>query len=269
MYTKPIVYKVYSFIIALSAVSAFCGTVISFISEADQIFSPFSFMSVLYLLIYLAGLAASAWLGYIEFSAMYTFADMITHELADDGTLFKRGLALPGKVYRTTGSLVFYAAMTVALVSAVVLTVLASAEHDIFIAVPVLPLIVMAAALFFINICYNCRFGAFGAVLEIKETEDPRATEQNLLLETNPNTLRAFSRILFVIVLLVVAGVIIALAIGVEAITEALSLESQALTAVLLIVGGLLTVIELSILGCFFDDLAKMQEKYLIKYHLI
>lgn len=269
MYTKPIVYKVYAIIMAICGVLAVGGMIVAFIRSASCIFSPFTFMSVLQIICFLLFLLIACWFTYVEFAAMFTFAGMIEHEMKDDGTVFKKKIKLSGKAYRLSGSLVFYFVLIISMVASIVLTVIDSVEHGVFVVVPVLPMIVMAVAVFFAYVIDNCRFGAFGAVLDIKEIEDPRVTEQNRLLETNPNTLRAFCRILFGLAALTLVGVVIALFTAVDPIMALTGIKSKALLIAALICGGIIGIIEMAIMGCFFDNLAKMQEKYLIKYNLI
>lgn len=269
MYTKPIVYKVYSFIIALYAVAGAGGLIISFINKASAIFSPFEFTSVVHLIAFIVCLCATCWFGILEFTSMYTFADMVAHELKDDGTVFKRKLAFPGKVYRLSGSLVFYVVLMVDIVAMIVLTITYSSEHDAFLAIPVVPLLIFAVVTFFVHVVFNARYGAFGAVLDIKEDSDPKIPEQNRLKESNPNILRAFCGILFIFAILSFVAVIVILIGFLEDFMKATEIESKALAIILLIVGGLIDIFEMAIMGCFFDNLAKMQEHYLIKYKLI
>ena len=269
MYTKPIVYKVFSFILAASAVCAFIGTIIGFFSSASKIFDPFGFNSIIHIIMLLVTLAITAWLAILEFTAMFTFAGMVEHEIVDDGSVFKRKLGFPGKVYRVSGSIVFYAALMAVLVAAVVLTVSYSVECGAFIAIPVLPLLIMGVCLFFVNVMFNSRYNAFGAVLDIKETDDPKAPELNRLKETKPNTLRAFCGILFGLCALLAIGTIICLFAAIDPLMEATGIESKALLIIALICGAVIDIVEMAIMGCFFDNLAKMQEKYLIKYRLL
>ena len=268
MYTKPIVYKVYSFIIAISCVLAIGGTIVSFFSNASAIFSPFEFKSVIHILAFIVSLAIYVWFGLTEFTMMYTFSDMVAHELKDDGTLFKKKLGFSGKVYRLTGSLVFYAVLMVSIITFIVLTLSQTFESGIIIVLPLIPLALIAVVVFFVHIVFNTRYNAFGAVLDIKQTDDPKIPEMNRLKESNPNLLRAFTVILFAFCAITIIGAIITCAAFAGDIAEQIGC-STAVAVIATICSTILSVIEMAILGCFFDNLAKMQEHYMIKYKLI
>lgn len=268
MYTKPIIYKIYSFVLAAASVIAIGSAIYSFILLAPEIFNPFGFMSIVYTLAYIVGLAFTVWFAYLEFTMMFTFADMVKHELKEDGTLFKRRLAPSGKKYRLSGSIVFYAVLMIMIVTVIILVISSSIELGAFISVPVIPLLIVALIVFLVHVIFNCRYNTFGAVLDIKETDDPKIPEQNRLKETNPNTLRAFCVILFVLCAAVLVGTVYVCIAESSTLACALGIPTW-LAVVIYICSGLISIVEMAIMGCFFDNLARMQEHYMIKYKLI
>lgn len=199
MYTKPIVYKVFSYFLAVAAVLGAGALCYCFFASASSIFSSFEFLDIVHVLALIVGLAAIVWFGLLGFTMMYTFADMVDHELKDDGTIFKPKFAFPAKVYSTSGSIVFYAVLMIDIIALIYLIISQSIDKGAFLVIPVVDLLVVAVVTFFIHVLFNARYGSFAAVLEIKGTDDPRIPQMNKLKENNPNTLRSFCGILFVI----------------------------------------------------------------------
>ena len=115
MYTRPIIYKVYSVIIFAFSIFSFLGSIATLFIPFDTLPDLGSLASVINTaaVIIKIGLLISALLtlffAYTEFSSMFCFADMIDYEKS--GAVFpfeKKNFVMSANVYRKFGTVIFY-----------------------------------------------------------------------------------------------------------------------------------------------------------------
>ena len=272
MYSKPIIYKIYSVLIFV--LLAFCG-IGSLISALlggfflNQVL-PETGIGWLYILVIAVCTLLMLFFGYVEFSSMFCFAKMIEHEESGSAEPFVRpGFVLPPKFYKNFGSLMFYIPLIASMLGAVILIIKFSVDHQAFLAVPVIPLAIMAISLVLTYITYYCRYRTFGDLLEIKSCSgEPSVNTINSLGEAKPNALRSYCTLMYILAVLFMIGTIIGLFFVIPNVAAA---GFGIILLVILLAAlevGLVFVIY-GIMGCFYDNLAKMLEHYMMKFKLI
>lgn len=267
MYLRPIVYKIYAFIILVGGILG-CGCILAsnFLASAASLAIPGleSFGAI--------GLIASivlAILGllyyYIEFSSMYVFADMIKYEQSGaTEPMKKKGFVLPAKFYAGYGSAIYVITLLASIVLGAYLIISYSIDKGALIALPILPLIAIVLVTVFVSVHFNLRFKAISDLMRVKTGEVSETLRQSIA-EVKTGTLRAYCTFY------VGLSVVFALATIVCAFIffDDLSALMGTTGAILSVVGGivymLVAVFAMGIFGCYVDNIAKMIEHHQIK----
>ena len=275
MYTRPIIYKVYSVIIFAFSIFSFLGSIATLFIPFDTLPDLGSLASVINTaaVIIKIGLLISALLtlffAYTEFSSMFCFADMINYEKS--GAVFpfeKKNFVMSANVYRKFGTVIFYINMVIALISTIVCIISYSIVKQAFIALPVIPLLGITFSTVLVYIQYFCKYNAFSDLLDVVSVKNPTNQMLDRLKTNKPNTLRGFCVFLYVIAIIFSVAVIISLFLLGGQIFS-LNIYAGIFLLVFIIVCSALIVLSLSVTGCYYDNLAKMLEHYMIKYKMI
>ncbi|MDD6433320.1 MAG: hypothetical protein PUF84_01715 [Ruminococcus bromii] len=275
MYTRPIIYKVYSVIIFAFSIFSFLGSIATLFIPFDTLPDLGSLASVINTaaVIIKIGLLISALLtlffAYTEFSSMFCFADMIDYEKS--GAVFpfeKKNFVMSANVYRKFGTVIFYINMVIALISTIVCIISYSIVKQAFIALPVIPLLGITFSTVLVYIQYFCKYNAFSDLLDVVSVKNPTNQMLDRLKTNKPNTLRGFCVFLYVIAIIFSVAVIISLFLLGGQIFS-LNIYAGIFLSVFIIVCSALIVLSLSVTGCYYDNLAKMLEHYMIKYKMI
>lgn len=275
MYTRPIIYKVYSVIIFAFSIFSFLGSIATLFIPFDTLPDLGSLASVINTaaVIIKIGLLISALLtlffAYTEFSSMFCFADMIDYEKS--GAVFpfeKKNFVMSANVYRKFGTVIFYINMVIALISSIVCIISYSIVKQAFIALPVIPLLGITFSTVLVYIQYFCKYNAFSDLLDVVSVKNPTNQMLDRLKTNKPNTLRGFCVFLYVIAIIFSVAVIISLFLLGGQIFS-LNIYAGIFLSVFIIVCSALIVLSLSVTGCYYDNLAKMLEHYMIKYKMI
>ena len=275
MYTRPIIYKVYSVIIFAFSIFSFLGSIATLFIPFDTLTDLGSLASVINTaaVIIKIGLLISALLtlffAYTEFSSMFCFADMIDYEKS--GAVFpfeKKNFVMSANVYRKFGTVIFYINMVIALISTIVCIISYSIVKQAFIALPVIPLLGITFITVLVYIQYFCKYNAFSDLLDVVSVKNPTNQMLDRLKTNKPNTLRGFCVFLYVIAIIFSVAVIISLFLLGGQIFS-LNIYAGIFLSVFIIVCSALIVLSLSVTGCYYDNLAKMLEHYMIKYKMI
>lgn len=275
MYTRPIIYKVYSVIIFAFSIFSFLGSIATLFIPFDTLPDLGSLASVINTaaVIIKIGLFISALLtlffAYTEFSSMFCFADMIDYEKS--GAVFpfeKKNFVMSANVYRKFGTVIFYINMVIALISTIVCIISYSIVKQAFIALPVIPLLGITFSTVLVYIQYFCKYNAFSDLLDVVSVKNPTNQMLDRLKTNKPNTLRGFCVFLYVIAIIFSVAVIISLFLLGGQIFS-LNIYAGIFLSVFIIVCSALIVLSLSVTGCYYDNLAKMLEHYMIKYKMI
>ena len=275
MYARPIIYKVYSVIIFAFSIFSFLGSIATLFIPFDTLPDLGSLASVINTaaVIIKIGLLISALLtlffAYTEFSSMFCFADMIDYEKS--GAVFpfeKKNFVMSANVYRKFGTVIFYINMVIALISTIVCIISYSIVKQAFIALPVIPLLGITFSTVLVYIQYFCKYNAFSDLLDVVSVKNPTNQMLDRLKTNKPNTLRGFCVFLYVIAIIFSVAVIISLFLLGGQIFS-LNIYAGIFLSVFIIVCSALIVLSLSVTGCYYDNLAKMLEHYMIKYKMI
>lgn len=275
MYTRPIIYKVYSVIIFAFSIFSFLGSIATLFIPFDTLPDLGSLASVINTaaVIIKIGLLISTLLtlffAYTEFSSMFCFADMINYEKS--GAVFpfeKKNFVMSANVYRKFGTVIFYINMVIALISTIVCIISYSIVKQAFIALPVIPLLGITFSTVLVYIQYFCKYNAFSDLLDVVSVKNPTNQMLDRLKTNKPNTLRGFCVFLYVIAIIFSVAVIISLFLLGGQIFS-LNIYAGIFLLVFIIVCSALIVLSLSVTGCYYDNLAKMLEHYMIKYKMI
>ena len=275
MYTRPIIYKVYSVIIFAFSIFSFLGSIATLFIPFDTLPDLGSLASVINTaaVIIKIGLLISALLtlffAYTEFSSMFCFADMIDYEKS--GAVFpfeKKNFVMSANVYRKFGTVIFYINMVIALISTIVCIISYSIVKQAFIALPVIPLLGITFSTVLVYIQYFCKYNAFSDLLDVVSVKNPTNQMLDRLKTNKPNTLRGFCVFLYVIAIIFSVAVIISLFLLGGQIFS-LNIYAGIFLSVFIIVCSALIVLSLSVTGCYYDNLAKLLEHYMIKYKMI
>ena len=191
---------------------------------------------------------------------MYTFAQMIEHEQSNSISPFKKEtFAFSHKFYKGYGTGMFVITLILSIISMVALIIMVSISGLI-----TTPIILLIIGVFIINaiivvfayVNYYLKFNSFGNLLEMLSAKEVTETMKNNLKENKSNFLRIYCAVLFGI------GILI---LGVSAI---LAIMMFNVFSISIIISSVVSFISLSIVGCYFDNLAKMVEHNMIKHKL-
>lgn len=287
MYLKPNIYRGFSIFHLVSGILGLISAISAVVSysriiNSDRLFGFISldFLSpdlssaisvytgiVSFVLIITALL--SLFFSYMEFSSMFQFADLIEHDQnGQDVPLRKRPFVFPPKVYQNFGLVIFSINIVCLIIVSIVLIISKSIVSEVFVAVPLIPLAIISLNLLVIYITYYMRYKAFGDVLEVATEADqknPSVLTKENLKENKTGVLRGWGTFLFVCCFLVT----ITLIIGIILIIRFLPEELHFGLIFSLVLSWIITIITYSITSCYYDNLAMMLERKLIKYDLI
>lgn len=287
MYTKPTVYRAFSIYRLISGALAFLvsiafGIIYGIIGTSGKIFG-FSFRDILpselgnaitgfFWIISVSLILTSVisfFFCYMDFSSMFQFADLIEHEQSGSNLPIKRrSFVLSPKAYRTFGTVMFTINLIITFLSSLVLVIVKSVACKVFVAIPLIPIVILGLYLFIIYITYSMRYKAFGDALEIATEADqnnPSAQIKESLQENKTGILRGWCTTLFVLCVIVT----ILTVLGIVLVACNLPAPISIFMIVFMVISWLITIITYAINGCFFDNLATMIERKLIKYNLI
>lgn len=259
MYTKPIAYKIYSIIMLALSLTSAVYTFVGY-SVLSGLLTGYTGYKISVPLTIIMPVSFSVFVAFIEFTSMFTFAQMIEHEQQGSAVPFKRmGIVLPPGFYKMYGTIMYFLTSTcqaIGLIAIIVIGFITRLKFWPFFWILVGALIINAA---FNALCYlqfYCKYRTFGDLLAVKSSKMVLDDTIQSLGKDNPNHLRGFCIFLYGFGIFSIAVSIISiLFIGVA--------------GVFLTLAAFLCFIPLSVIGCYFDNLAKMLEHYMIKYKLI
>ena len=280
MYTRPIFFKIYSIFTLVTAVLSFLSSMTSLfavdmiIEELSKTSSiPSDMQSVVSIAVKVSCIPSAIvalFFSYISFSSMFAFARMIQHEESKNTAPFRKPwFVLPAKFYSKFGTVITYIFFAVSAVDILIMIITYSVTHSAFLAVPVLPIIPILLVNVLVYITYYARYKAFGDLLNLLSKSEPDPLVLNDIKENKPSVLRGFCGFLYIMVFVILAVLVILAIVFAGTISAVIGAGA---TAVIYVIAFLLYVvcfIELAITGCYFDNLAKMLEHYMIKYKLL
>lgn len=270
MYTRPIIFKIYSIIMFLLSIAfpvILLWQVLSGAGSSLAEGSPLSGASISVGAIVVISVVFSCVLllvAYAEFTSMFTFANMIEHEKLGDRLPFKKsGIVASPRFYSAFGTVLFIITFIMSIGSFIyntIVLILALSAGIIsvwrFILLMLLYIVLCAVYIVIGYIRYYCQYRTFATLLDLKRSVSPTDGVIQSLGKINPNYLRAFCVALYVFGLVLIA-------------ISLLSILFIGGAGLVLTIFAVILFIPMGIIGCFTDNLAMMQEHYMIKYKLI
>lgn len=286
MYIEPKVYRGFSVFRLIMGILGFLSTIVFGIvyfhpDNYDKILGiptellPDDLSRFLYTYLGIMGVvmiitsAIALLFSYMDFSSMFQFADLIEQEQRkDDRPINKRSFVFAPKTYRNFGTVIFTINFIVSAFAALGIVIANSIANSVFVAVPLVPISLMALYLFFVYITYCMRYKAFGDVLELAmepNQNNPSVAAKESLIDNKTNLLRGWGTFLFACCFLVTALAIASIVL----IITVLPVELHFILILISVISWILSIINLFVTSCFYDNLATMIERRLIKYNLI
>ncbi len=272
MYTKPIIYKVYSVIVFALASLGFLGSVIyaAFGAEILKSLLPDRIGAVIYITTMICAAFISLFFAYVEFTSMFTFAQMIEHEESRSPYPFRRmGMVFPPKFYKVFGSILFYVPLVVDFIAAIAMVISYSVTKKAFLAIPLIPLAIMLLSLLLTYITYYCRYRTFGDLLELKSSNNVSINTVNSLAENKPNVLRGYCIFLYILAIICFIGSVVSLFFVASPIAAVAGTGAAVAACVGIVIYAIVLFMAFGVIGCYYDNLAKMLEHYMIEYKLL
>ena len=289
MYTKPIIFKIYSIFIFVFTIAATVTVMVGakyyantmaetavnlWKTELEAIGGPVSPFQVIYVAFFIGIVLFCVILllySYVEFTAMFTFAQMIDHEKRDSSEPFRRmRIVLPPKFYKVFGKVMFFVLLVLACITVLGMIISLSRQKGVFLVLPVIPIIIIAVLMVLTYITNYCRFNTFGDLLELKSSKKVSVLTINSLAENKPNTLRIYCIFLYICCVACLIGAIVGLVFSIiHNIGKFTSFLQIVFLILLYLVTPTLYFIIYGIIGCYYDNLGKMIEHYMIKYKMI
>lgn len=284
MYTSPKVYKVMSVILliidclsALSLIStAIWLSVFSAGAELSYVIPDFvsAFSTAISILIY-ALIPVLLFFAYMKFSSMYTFGNLINREKAGDTTPFRtRGfLNMPAGGYQKFGYAIFLIEFILVIIAVAIMIISKSVETKCFISVPLIPIAILAVSLFLTYVTYYVKYKTFGDILSIAKNKNSEITalQRESLKCCKTGMLRGYCVFMFVMCIIDIITTIVGAFLIFRFVTPIF--DGAVFISVLLVLGLVFicaaNVAAYAITGCYFDNLALMSERLMIKYNLI
>lgn len=263
MYSKPKIFKIYS-VIMLALYAIYVLLIWQILSGTSLPFAEgisFGGAGVVIAVVLSCLLLLVA---YAEFTSMYTFAQMIEHEQRGDNLPFKRMVIVASpQFYKIYGTVMFVITLVLNVASfvfEVAVSIIALSHEQIsvwgFILLMLLFTVLCFALVFFSYILHYCKYRTFSSLLAMKKSVNVTDEIIQSLGKINPNLLRYFCVILYVL------GII-------HIVVSLLSILFVGGIGVYWTIRAVILFIPLGIVGCYTDNLAMMQEHYMIKYNLI
>ena len=272
MYARTWIYRAYSIVTMILGALGFLGSIgsIVYVALLDLNFSP---QAVFIKTAAITAIAISALISlfycYVEFSSMYVFADMIQHEKSNSTEpMRKKGFIMPGKFYSGFGLFIFAVPTVCTVLASLFLIITQSMECGCFVAIPVLPIVIMVipCVLYYIN--YFIRYRAIGDLIQVVTVKEPKEQQKQRINDISTGWLRGYSGFLFVFCGLVILAAVIGIFMLFNPVLTLLGLPLAITAVVLSLLSTALTVICIGIYGCYLDNIAKMVEHQQIRFGL-
>ena len=273
MYTRPIIFKIYSVIVIAIAILGFISSITQLFIPVNPILSLIPNLDNLLTAIKIVSVIASMitlFFSYMEFSSMYTFADMIEYEKSNSLYPFqKKSFVLPAKFYRGFGTVIFYISLFVQIIFIISIVIVSSIQKNAFISLPLIPIAISFVLVLFTYIIYYAKFKTFGDLLQTVSNKNITEKLKESLKENKPNLLRGYCTFLFVIAILFAIAILVAIFVMFSPVAAIIGTSGAVIVSIIYLIFGTVLFLSLSVIGCYFDNLAKMLEHYMIKYKLI
>lgn len=272
MYTKPIYYKIYSVVTLILSV-------IVFISDLVSIFAFYGFfhrlipnnpilISVMVLSVIVSLIAM--FFSYINFSSVFGFAKMIEYENSNPTAPMKKlPYLFPAKVYHRFGSVITGIVAAIGAVGIIALVIITSIATKTFISLPVIPIVIISLLIFLTYLNYFLRYKAFADLYDVVTIQEANEILKVRLKENRTNFMRGYCVFLYIVSILTGIGALAAIILAFSALASIVGVISALLISLLEIVFIAIVIICMAITGCYYDNLAKMLEHYMIKYNII
>ncbi len=276
MYTKPIIYRIYSVAVFVISIIAFLSNIVSILAFYGNFQSVFKYNnlsnSVLTTVVVTSIIVSliPVFFSYINFSSIFAFAKMIEHEQSTSiNPMDKLSYVFPAKLYHSFGSIITGIAAVVGSIGAIILIIVSSVATSSFISLPVIPLAVIALLIFFTYINYFVRYKAFADLYDTLTVKEADEILKNRIKENRTGLMRGYCVFLAIISVIIGIAGLVGIAITFSVLSPIIGIGFTALVVLIEVIVTAIIIICTAILGCYYDNLAKMLEHYMIKYKLL
>lgn len=270
MYSRPIIYKIYSiFVFALSAIYFLANIVstIYYVPENTDI-DPSALTGLKVFSIFVA--VVVLFFAYVNFTSMFTFAQMIQYENSNQTGPFKKlRFVFPAKFYSKFGTIITLITFILSFVYVIALIILDSVIHETFMSIPIFAIIILVVCNVLVYINIYARYKAFGDLLNLLEKSDPDPMAINNIKENKPGLLRAYCNFLYGFSIVCLVIILVYMLFNIMGLAMQIGIGSTLLIYLYLLMLWAVFFINMAVTGCFFDNHAKMLEHYMIKYNLL
>lgn len=275
MYSRPFIYKGYSIAVLIIALVNFFSSIFYVFKTADTAYKLFDFIgfesgtTIVFFIqtILIIASLLGLFFSYMDFSSMFTFAKMIEHKNSNSTSPMERvGCAFSPNTYRRFGSVILTINTAILMIAAVIEIIASSISKEFFLCLPVISILVYAIEIFLIYIVYYVKYKTFGDLYEIVTTKEPSSKLIQDIKSINPNLLRGYCTFLYILDILISIGVIVLLFFISSPIISLFGTGAGMGIIISIIIVATVIVLSTAVIGCYFDNLAKMLEHYQIKF---
>ncbi|MDO4747926.1 MAG: hypothetical protein Q4A12_01980 [Eubacteriales bacterium] len=273
MYLRPVIYKIFSVLVLLAGALVGAATIIGAlcydtVCEAIPVLEkiPFDSNSTIALLAACVVGVVIILASYVEFSALYSFAEMIAYENSGSvEPMKKKGFVLPAKFFGGFGSAIYIVNLLACIVLGAYFIISYSITKDALVALPIIPLVIIIVENIFVSVHFNLRFRAISDMMRVNGGEESERLRQNVA-EIKTGSLRAYCKFFVLLCLLTVVGTVIAAFMTGGTLIDTLGTTGGILAIIGEFVAMIIAVLCMGIFGCYVDNLAKMVEHHQMKY---
>lgn len=258
MYLNPKIYKIYSVIVlAASVLSAIIGifNIVSISSFINRLIPAASQFTALIIVLFTVLSLLSLFFSYVQSDRINPMA--------------KKPFIAPPSFYRSFGTAIFVIYFIAGMISALIMTTADSIKTHYFIALPLFPLILITLSIFLSYVTYYIKYKAIGDLLELSTTGEATSALKERIAENKPRMLRGYCSFLFVLSIIFLIVSAIALIFVFDPLASVFGTGFAVGCTIGFIFFAIIIFLEMAVTGCYFDNLGKMIEHYLIKYKLI
>lgn len=274
MYTKSNVYKVFSSIVFATHILSALGIIVFVITSSSQrtlmgfidtLLGIDGYTSIIAVVAVLTAIV-SLFFSYMEFSSMFSFAKMIDYVQSDDNKPMRRlPFTLPYKFYGTFGSVIFFTTFVISFIISVILLISYSIQKNAFLALPVLPVLGIVLCNVYVFLHYFVRYQAISDMMRVNSGDDSALLKQSIK-DIKSGYLRGYCIFYALVCVFTVIVGIVGGFMTFGRISDVFGNGIAVVYAIIQIISIVISIIYMSIFGCYVDNIAKMVESYQIKF---
>lgn len=264
MYVKPLLYRVYSVIKIVISLISFVFSIVAIVRINDVVkyisdnFISIDYIGVLTIVLAIFVAVISLLSALIEFFAMINFAELIDYERSKYKVIVKK--VLPAEVYKIYGIIMFTLNTIFVILGSISLIVTNKLVGFLHV-VSTLAIVagtVLAFALYYVH---YLRYKSICTLMKISVGDNAMQTDGDLA-SIKPEYLHIYCNFLWYVFIIFSIVSVIFVFISFGTFKALLGVSGAFVAVAVWILFAILELIEISILGCFADDIGTMVEHY-------